>query len=85
MKPAMTMHLTMVVVAGASFGRSRFRSEPFLRRVLENFENFQKPGQKRLRNGFFGENAKNFRGAKIFCMLKSFKYKPTSEFLMPHF
>jgi hypothetical protein len=41
MKLAMTMHLTMVVVADASFGRSRFQSEPFLRRFLENFENFQ--------------------------------------------
>jgi hypothetical protein len=52
MKPAMIMHLTMVVVAGAIFGRGRFRSEPFLRRFLENFENFLKPDQKRLRNGF---------------------------------
>jgi hypothetical protein len=52
MKPAMTMHLTMVVVAGASFGRSRFRSEPFLRRFLENFENFKKPGQKRRETAF---------------------------------
>jgi hypothetical protein len=43
MKSAMIMHLTMVVVADASFGRSRFQSEPFLRRFLENFENFQKP------------------------------------------
>ena len=57
MKPAMIMHLTMVVVAGASFGRSRFRSEPVLRRFLENFENFQKLGQKRLRNGFSARNA----------------------------
>ena len=45
------MHLTMVVVADASFGWSRFRSEPFLRHFLENFENSQKPAQKRLRNG----------------------------------
>jgi hypothetical protein len=57
MKPAMTMHLTMVVVADARFGRSRFWSEPFLRRFLENFENFQKPGQKRLRNDFSARNA----------------------------
>ena len=53
----MIMHLTMVVVAGASFGRSRFRSEPFLRRFRENFENSQKPAQKRLRNGFSARNA----------------------------
>ena len=48
----MIMHLTMVVVAGASFGRSRFRSEPFLRRFRENFENSEKPAQKRLRTAF---------------------------------
>jgi hypothetical protein len=54
----MTMHLTMVVLAGASFGRSRFRSEPFLRRFLENFENFlNKSGQKRLKNDFSARNA----------------------------
>jgi hypothetical protein len=48
----------MVVVAGASFGRSRFRSEPFLRRFREKFENSQKkPAQKRLRNGFSARNA----------------------------
>ena len=46
MKPAMIMHLTMVVVADASFGRGRFRSEPFLRRFLENFENSQKTGSE---------------------------------------
>jgi hypothetical protein len=57
MKPAMIMHLTMVVVADASFGWSRFWSEPFLGRFLENSENFQKPGQKRLRNGFSSRNA----------------------------
>jgi hypothetical protein len=59
MKPAMTMHLTMVVVADASFGRSRFQSEPFLRRFLDNFENFQKTkrASKRLRNGFSARNA----------------------------
>ena len=51
------MHLTMVVVADASFGWSRFRSEPFLSRFLENFENSQKPAQKRLRNGFSARNA----------------------------
>jgi hypothetical protein len=37
MKPAMILHLTMVVVADASFGRSRFRSEPFLRRFWAGF------------------------------------------------
>jgi hypothetical protein len=57
MKPAMIMPLTMVVVADASFGRSRSRSEPFLRRFLENFENLQKRGQKRLGNGFSAKNA----------------------------
>ena len=57
MKPAKTMHLTMVVVADVSFGRSRFQSEPLLRRFLENVENFQKPGQKRLRNGLSARNA----------------------------
>jgi hypothetical protein len=57
MEPAMTMHLTMVVVADASFGRSRFRSEPFLRRFLETFENFQNSGHKRLTNGFSARNA----------------------------
>jgi len=57
MKPAMIMHITMVVVAGASFGWSRFRSEPFLRRFREKFENSQKPAQKRLRNGFSARNA----------------------------
>jgi hypothetical protein len=57
MKSAMIMHLTMVVVADASFGRSRFRSDPFLRRSLENFEKSQKPAQKRLRieERLFGE------------------------------
>jgi hypothetical protein len=53
----MIMHLTMVVVAGASFGRSRFRSEPFLRRFREKFENSKKPAQKRLSNGFSARNA----------------------------
>jgi hypothetical protein len=57
MKPAMITHLTMVVVVGASFWRSRFRSEPFLWRSFENFENSQKPGQERLRNGFSARNA----------------------------
>jgi hypothetical protein len=58
MKPAMITHLSMVVVADASFGRSRFRSEPFLRRFPpENFEKSQKLGQKRLRNGFSARNA----------------------------
>ena len=61
MKPAMTMHLTMVVVADASFGRSRFQSEPFLSRfwgVLARISRiFKKPGQKRLRNGFSARNA----------------------------
>jgi hypothetical protein len=57
MKPAMIMHLTMVVVADTSFGRSRFRSEPFLSRFIENFESSQKPGQKRLRTGFSARNA----------------------------
>jgi hypothetical protein len=53
----MIMHLTMVVVADASFGRRRVRSEPFLRRLRENFENSQKPAQKRLRNVFSARNA----------------------------
>jgi hypothetical protein len=57
MKPAMITHLTMVVVAYASFEWSRFRSEPFLRRFPENFENSQKLGQKRLRNDFSARNA----------------------------
>jgi hypothetical protein len=55
MKPTMTMHLTMVVVADASFGRSHFRSEPFLRRFLENFENSQKTGPETPKERLFGE------------------------------
>jgi hypothetical protein len=55
MKPAMIMHLTMVVVADASFGRSRFRSEPFLRRFVENFENSQKTGPETPEKRLFGE------------------------------
>jgi hypothetical protein len=58
MKPAMITHLTMVVVADTSFGRSSFQSEPFLRLFPpKNFENSQKPGQKRLRNDFSAINA----------------------------
>ena len=57
MKLAMIMHLNMVVVADASCGRSRFRSEPFLRPFRENFENSQKLAQKRLRHGFSARNA----------------------------
>ena len=57
MKPAMIMHLPMVVVADASFGWSRFRSESYLSRFLENFENSQKTAQKRLKNGFSARNA----------------------------
>jgi hypothetical protein len=58
MEPAMITHPTMVVVANASCGRNRFWSEPFLRLVfLENFEDSQKLGQKRLRNGFSARNA----------------------------
>ena len=49
MKPAMIMHLTMVVVAGASFGRSRFRSEPFLRRFLDNTYNWVFANRSRCR------------------------------------
>ena len=48
---------SMVVVTDASFGRSRIRSEPFLRRFRENFENSHKPAQKRLSNGFAASNA----------------------------
>jgi hypothetical protein len=55
MKPAMITHLTMVVVADASFGRSRFRSEPFLRRSFEDFENFQKLGPKTPKKRLFDE------------------------------
>ena len=56
MEPAMTMHLTMVVVADASFGRNRFQSEPFLRRFLENFENFHKKnGTETPEKRLFGE------------------------------
>jgi hypothetical protein len=57
MKPAMTMHLTMVVVADASFERSRFQSEPFLRRFSRISRILKKPDQKRLRNGFSARNA----------------------------
>jgi len=57
MKPAMTMHLTMVVVADASFERSRFQSEPFLRRFSRISRILKKPGQKRMRNGFSARNA----------------------------
>jgi hypothetical protein len=57
MKPAMIMHFTMVVVADASFGRSRFRSEPFLRRFRENFENSQKTNPETPEKWFFGEKS----------------------------
>ena len=53
----MITHLTMVVMADASFGPSRFRSEPFLRRFSVFSHNFQKLGHKRLRNGFTVRNA----------------------------
>ena len=57
MRPAMITHLTMVVMADASFGPSRFRSEPFVGRFYVFFHIFQKLGQKRLRNGFSMRNA----------------------------
>ena len=59
MRPAMITKLTMVVMADANFGPSRFRSEPFLRRFPVFFHNFQKKklGQKRLRNSFSVRNA----------------------------
>jgi hypothetical protein len=61
MKPAMIMHLTMVVVADASFGRSRFQSEPFLRRFLENFQNFH---QKK--NGPETPEKRHFGGKRLY-------------------
>ena len=42
MKPAMITHLTIVVVADASFGRSHFRSEPFLRRFFSRISRILK-------------------------------------------
>jgi len=57
MEPAMTMHLTMVVVADASFGQPfsvRAVSEPFSRELREFSK---KTGLKRLRNGFSARNA----------------------------
>jgi hypothetical protein len=55
MKSAMITHLAMVVVAGANFGLSRFRSEPFLRRYFRVFHNFQKTGPEAPEKRLFGE------------------------------